>query len=425
LGAYAPARPTALWRHGALVVCVSLALTLVFVSSGSFEFRLFMAWVLVIFAVALGLILQYRATGQVLWIIVSMGLLAKVAGSVARYEVIYRAYDGSADAAMYYGRGLRIARQLWVLDPTPLLETGERVWGTSFLIKVSGMVIALSGPSMRGAFLLFALLAFAGVLLFASAYSRVPGARSTIYLTWLVLWPSLIFWPSSLGKESFVLFALGLAVWGYVRIPASAAWPALVTGLLLLGMVRPHLAGVVVVAMAGAAMLGRRARGLSGRWYFQLVFWATALLLTVQLSAGALGIESSGAAVDLVERTATLSSQGGSESDSPSLSPLGVPEAFARTLFRPFLWEANSALMLVSAIEILALLGTLVWRRRQLRASLRDWRTHRLLGFSLAFVLLYAVMLGFAVSNIGIIARQRVLLLPMLLLLLQEREPVE
>ena len=81
--------------------------------------------------------------------------------------------------------------------------------------------------------------------------------------------------------------------------------------------------------------------------------------------------------------------------------------------------------MLVSALEGLVLIGLVIWRRRQIWNSLRNARRNRLIGFSITFLVLYATMLGFAIANLGIIARQRVLVLPMLLLLLQETADTE
>jgi hypothetical protein len=63
----------------------------------------------------------------------------------------------------------------------------------------------------------------------------------------------------------------------------------------------------------------------------------------------------------------------------------------------------------------------MVWiRRRQFVASLRTWREDPLTRLSIVFVLVYAVGLGMMLSNLGIIARQRVFLFPFLLVLLQD-----
>ncbi len=419
LWARSPRVPDSL-KLGAAVGAGTLIFAYLLATAASFEFRLFLLWALVATVVALAFFIKYRAEGRRLWLVLAVGIVAKLFGSLARYAVIFGAYEGSADAGVYYARGLEIARGLWRLDVSSLLAQGSPPWGTAFLRQVTGVIVSLSGPSTRATFVLFAALAFLGVVLFASSYGRVPGSNPTTYLAWLVLWPSMAFWPSSIGKEAFLVFCLGLAVWGYSRFPRPVSWPALIGGLLLAGMVRPHIAGVAAVAMAAGAIMVR-GRGLTGTWYFQALVWLVAMGVTVYLSAGALGIESAEAAVDLVEQQAAGSNIGGSAAGDISVSPLQVPNALLRALFRPFVWEANSPFMLVAALEVLVLVGLMVWRRRELGASLRDWRRHRLIGFSLSFVVLYAVLLGFSMSNLAIIARQRVLLLPMLLLLLQRR----
>lgn len=214
------------------------------------------------------------------------------------------------------------------------------------------------------------------------------------------------------------MFAIGLAVWGYSSFPRPSSWIPLAAGLLLLGFVRPHVAGVVVAAMVIGFLLGRT-RSTAAGWFFQALIWAVGLAITFYLSSGALGLDSPQAAVEYVEQQAERTNVGGSAGGVVSMNPLRIPEAFVSTLFRPFVWEARSPFMVISSLEGLVLFGLIVWRRRQIWSSLRNARRNRLVGFSITFLILYATMLGFAIANLGIIARQRVLVLPMLLLLMQ------
>jgi len=406
----------------AVIAAVAAGSAYILFTRGSDDLQIFLIWALAVAAVALALVIRYEATHRMLWLVLASGLMVKLAGSMVRHWVYVEAYDRNGDAGVYYKKGLDIARGLWNLDPTQLFAPSGATFGTRFTSQVAGVVVSVSGPSMRAAFVVFALLAFVGVLLFAAASKRIPGVRSTPYLAWLVFWPSLFFWPSSVGKEAFVLFCLGLAVWGYAQLPRVAAWPALATGLLLAGLVRPHIAAVAIAAMAVGAILRRDQAGLAGKWYFQLLFFAGAVALTFYLSAGALGIESLESAVEAVEQQAAYSDTGGAAAGAISVTPLQIPNAFTRALFRPFVWEAGSAFMMLSALEVVAMVAAIIWRRKQLWASLRNWRSHRLLAFSVVFVVLYALLLGFSMGNLSIIARQRTLLLPMLFLLLQGRE---
>ncbi len=404
------------------IIVAALAVAYLLITYASLDFRIYLIWAAALAVVAVVLGIKYATGRRALWGVVALGLVLKMVGSLARYEVIFRAYDGSADAPGYYERGLAIAQSLWHFDTSPLFYFRDRIWGTEFLDKVSGIVISISGPSMLAAFLLFSLIALAGVFLVASASSRLPGVRPVTYLAWLVMWPSLFFWPSSIGKEAFLMLGLGLAVWGYTHFPRVSSWVALPIGLLALGMVRPHIAAVVMIAMCAGILATTDPRGIAGRWYFQAVFWVGALALTGFLAANALGIESADSAVDLIQGQSRSSAIGGSATAGTGLSPLKVPQAIVNTIFRPYLWEARSPFLLVSALEVVVLLVLVIVRRRQIWAFARDWRSHRLIVFSIVFVVLYAVMLGFSMSNLGIIARQRVLLLPMVLLMLQDRD---
>ena len=85
-------------------------------------------------------------------------------------------------------------------------------------------------------------------------------------------------------------------------------------------------------------------------------------------------------------------------------------------LLRPFLWEAHNLQAMFAALESLLWLG-LGWRgRRVFLERVRHLREQPWLGFSVIYSLILILALGSA-SNFGIIARQRVSILPFLLML--------
>ena len=109
--------------------------------------------------------------------------------------------------------------------------------------------------------------------------------------------------------------------------------------------------------------------------------------------------------------------QGGSEfTPVPVDSPQSFPLAAVTVLFRPFPWEASNIQMLAQSLEGIFLLGLAAksWPRvRQLPKMLR--RSPYVLFsmvYTSAFIVAFA---GF--GNFGILARQRVLMLPFFLLI--------
>jgi len=118
-----------------------------------------------------------------------------------------------------------------------------------------------------------------------------------------------------------------------------------------------------------------------------------------------------------VAHTAGQTNQGGSAFERVGFV-MAVPMAFVNILARPFVTEANSALAVVSSLEMTAFWLLVLRHGRGLRSALRLWQSNRLLRFAIPFALLYVLMLGITFQNAGIIARQRALVMPALLAIL-------
>ena len=108
--------------------------------------------------------------------------------------------------------------------------------------------------------------------------------------------------------------------------------------------------------------------------------------------------------------------QGGSSFDRGDMAT-AIPMAFVNILFRPFITEANSPMALVSSLEMLVFWALALRNVFHLKSMLQGWRGNRLLRFAVPFALLYVLMIGLTFQNFGIIARQRTLVMPALLLL--------
>ena len=99
-----------------------------------------------------------------------------------------------------------------------------------------------------------------------------------------------------------------------------------------------------------------------------------------------------------------------------------APQALLTALFRPFLFEARSVLMLVNGLEtalIAALVGRALIRVRWARVP--EWMLRRpWLLFSAIFTLVLALGVGLGTSNLGTLSRYRAPMMPMYVLLLCE-----
>ena len=352
-----------------------------------------------------------------MWWVAPAGYIAKLAGSGVRYWVLVDVY-GRGDAARYHNRGLEIA-EIWRSLTIPSLGGGSGA-GTKFVDSFTGFVYAIHQPTMLGGFFIFATLAFIGQLLFYTAFRRsVPEGRLGIYAGFILFLPGLVFWPSSIGKESLMVFFLGVATYGLARAfdGYRPVWLLMAAaGLGASGIIRPHIAAILAASFAGAALVGR------GRWQGwagirRVVVLAVASVL-VGVSLASLGdrfaIESAEDIDPFVADIERRTQQGGSSTEGGAVATLSdLPGAFIRVLFQPLPHEAHNAQAMVSAVENLALLAIIVMR---LPWMIRRFRRLRIpyVMMSAAFTVVFVVAFS-AIFNLGILARQRAQVLPYLL----------
>jgi hypothetical protein len=174
------------------------------------------------------------------------------------------------------------------------------------------------------------------------------------------------------------------------------------------------------MAMLASEIAGISAESL-GRRLGRFVALAIVVVVLVTTTAEQFGLPDVDrqSIEEFVMRRSELATQGGSRIAPASLSGLaGVPLAFANVLFRPHPFEAGSPQLVFSSLEIW-MLWLFTWRRRgQVLGSLRSARSDRVLRFALAMTVLHTLMIGWTFGNLGLIARQRVPVMPFALLFL-------
>jgi len=227
--------------------------------------------------------------------------------------------------------------------------------------------------------------------------------------------PSMVFWPSSVGKEAWMTTMLGLGAYGLARLLTQKrfAYVAIIAATAGLTIVRPHVAAIYAAGMAGAFLL-RRTKGGGGkvRKVLGLIVLAVVVGLVMRQLQSFFGLEEGLDAQEVFERTADRSAQGGSRFDANQpTSIVDLPWALVTVLFRPFLFEARTAAGAFTALEGTVLLGLFAWSIPRLVRLPRMVIARPYVGF----VLIYSLVFVFAfssISNFGILARQRTQLLP-------------
>jgi hypothetical protein len=356
-----------------------------------------------------------------------LALILKLLGSLVRYWVAIYVYDGLADAVGYHADGTALATAFRAGN----FDTGlASLSSTDFIRFFTGVIYTITGPSIYAGFLLYSWLAFWGMFYLYRAFTiAVPDGNRRSYARLLFFMPSMLYWPSSIGKEAWMLFSLGIAAYGVARLLSGRTWRGLAlagTGLYLATLVRPHVGGMAVLGMVVAYLIARapRRRGLFGsiaRMFALVALLAVAVLLLGRIQSYLLdkGIDPAEGVNSVLAESARRTNAGGSsfQASSTSTSVASLPFATVTILFRPFPFEAHNAQAAVTALESTMLLCLTIARRRSIWRAIRELRRRPYVAFILVYAAGFVVAFA-SISNFGILARERVQLLPFFLVLL-------
>ena len=358
------------------------------------------------------------------------GILATSVGFHAL--LAYPRFVGARDAIVYNHEGARLAVSFRQLEFTNVdVGAGSPVPGTGSLRYLAGLAHVLTGSNFFASFLLFAFLAFAGCWMFYRAFiTAVPDGDRRRYAMLLFLWPSLLFWPSSLGKDSWMVFSAGIAVLGaarlFTRVRGGYLFVAL--GLGLGALVRPHVSLLLFAALAVGFLVGRRSSNrIAGQ--FSLAGITKFIGIVVLIVAGSVlapatakflkvdQLNTEGVTTAITTTQARTS--GGNSGFKPvnPNSPLGYPEAVITVLFRPLPGEVSGLAGLATSVEGTALLGLAVVGWRRVWTALRRLRSNPYITMVAAYIAMFSYAFA-AVANFGILARERVQVLPLLFVVL-------
>ena len=347
----------------------------------------------------------------------------KLIGGAVRYFVVSSSYGGNADANSYSATGTWLS-DLWRHGQFTF-DTGDRLVGTGFVRILTGAVYTLTGPSKAAGYLVFSWLGFWGLYFAYRAFrTAMPDGDHRRYAVLVFLLPSLLFWPSAIGKEAWMTLCVGLIALGAAKlfVRSRGGYPLLALGLTGGAMVRPH---VVVFAVAGV-LIGyivapRKKPGPgSAMWKtVGVVVLSIAAFTVLRHAAGFLGITK----LNSAQVGAALQSAGHRTTEGASAftahqvsSPLSFPQGLVTVLFRPFPWEAHNAQALVSSLEgvLLMVLIATSWRRFARLPRLMAKRPF--VSLSVIYIVLFVYAFS-VIGNFGILVRERVQVLPFVLML--------
>lgn len=351
-------------------------------------------------------------------LIAFVGLGLKALGTIARI----RFNAGGADAGFYHAAGSLLSDLLSTgfvgPDDPQLLRRGT---GTNHVSYLVGWLYHFTGARINTAYVVWSFLSFVGVVCFyKSATEAIPQLDRTRYALLVFLMPSMLFWPSSLGKDAIMVGCMGVASLGAAALARHRYSPIrlvlLAAGLGLSAWIRPHVTALFILALAAALIWPRRRSGKAVTQIFFAAFLLLVLTFALGQAADYFGAERFEVTA-LLDHAAERTSEGGSEFTPVRVSgPASFVLAAVTVLLRPLAFEANSITQLATSLEGMALVAIGIASFDRLRTVprmfLQNTYVRLCVIYTLGFIMAFSV-----ISNFGLLARQRAQLWPLLLVL--------
>src|SRR5690606_21931791 len=258
-------------------------------------------------------------------------------------------------------------------------------FGTGAVVNIATLFVTSLNLSFLGACLLFNIFGAIGLVAFDASLQAATADKSRMlrrFATLIVLLPSISFWSSALGKDSLAFMAAALALFASLDMGRRVVLLAL--AIFVMALVRPHIAGIMIIALTGSLVLQRRLPLGQRVFLGAAALAATAAMVPFALSYAGLG-DADGAEdiLNYVEHRQSLNTQGGSSVDIASMS---LPLQLFSYLFRPMPYEAGSIFALAASMDNVILVFLAVAGLSQIIKH----RRHKLVG-NRAFMWFYCL----------------------------------
>ncbi|MBX2845308.1 MAG: hypothetical protein KTR13_03760 [Saprospiraceae bacterium] len=379
------------------------------------------------------------------------GLSFKLAMSFL-FALVYQYYYGHGDTYNYYA-GARILIDHFWQHPNEVIEifttkyvnhsaSTERVTdlhgffgspNSVIVIKTAALFGAIFAKSYLAMSFCFGAFAFQGTWMIAKAFTKAR-PNTDLFYVFCAFFPTLVFWTSGVMKDTILLGALGFMFYAFMKLfhfgTKNFVWFVVLIVFSFYAFSVKEYAVILFYASVPIFILGKMTYKLKygmGKYFLKptiyLAFLAFAGIAYFLIARYLPKFTPEILLAKIITTGLYIESTTGAGGSSYSLGTLDLmnplsavrlmPYSIFTTFFRPYIWEAREAFVLITAFESflnLILVGFLIFKVgivRIIRAILAE----PILLFSLVFVLLFAAMTGFSL-NFGALVRYKTPLLP-------------
>ena len=362
-------------------------------------------------------VLKVSDNDPILRMIMFVALAAKMAATAAFMYMAFHIYNTAADALHFSEMGAELARGFTSFGNAPVLYP---FWSTNFIIMLISWVYIAVGVAPPAAMVIFAVIGYWGQFFLYRAFRiAFPDQEPYTFAMMVFLLPSIVFWSAPAGKDAIILLGVGLTSYGFAlmnRQGGTKGYLLVAAGLGVCMLVRPHIALLLALSVIIPFVFGEHLTGTSGLILkiVSLPVFAYALFYLASQASSFLSVNDFSQTRQLAERVGQANATG---------SSFGTGSLAARLLlgpfliFRPFPWEASNVQSAIASLEATALLLYCYRKRQNFMSAMRLLRKDSFVTFIACYSFGFIVVFSAAMTNLGLLARQRIMMVPIALMI--------
>lgn len=289
------------------------------------------------------------------------------------------------------------------------------------IIRINAALMPLTGGNYGLHLLFFILISFIGQYLLFKSIETFMNKKIGFLI--IFLFPSLLLWSSGILKEALIMFVIGLWFYGLkMFIDKKSLWSILI---LIIATIIAFTVKIYIIIGLFLAILPLIIYQIIKKYKVWQVYLCviTIYILLIPTIKWSTGQDLLSLIVNKLELTTNLaiSENAGSLIKPLKLEPtlfsfiINAPLAIINTLFRPFVFDIDSLIILPAFIEnivwILFAIIAIIFRKKEISSQ-----EQKILLIFLTFTIIETLLIGYTTPILGAIVRYRIF--PLLFLLL-------
>lgn len=304
----------------------------------------------------------------------------------------------------------------WRKTDLTLTEYLERGQGTAFMHAFNYAFVNVLDLSFFTGSMIYTFVGFLGVMFFYLSTKQIVTTNVKVFgyplFPYIFFLPNLHFWSSGIGKDSLMFFCIGLFVYSVLSPVRRSLGIAI--ALILSYNIRPHIT-IFLLASFGISFLFDRRLKPFHKALLSLCMIAVAAFIFDDVLRFLQIEDLSTESVEQFSDTRVANLSTGRTGSSVDISSYPLPLKVFTFLFRPLFFDIHNAMGVFASIEN-AILLLLILKILNLKTiKLLKQASYQVKGVFL-FFLIGSVAFSTTMGNLGIMMRQKNMLVPGLLI---------